>query len=83
MRRSGCHTAPVPPHLRPLLAIVIVLAIAHTLLKVRARVASRRKARAARPVAKAPIVPTDLGELAPDEALARLHDRARRSETRP
>jgi hypothetical protein len=35
----------MPPHLKPLLAVVIVMAIAHTILKVRARAAAGRARR--------------------------------------
>ena len=62
----------MPPELKPLFAIVIVLAIAHTLLKFRARAATPRARRAARPAAKAPIDASALAELAPEDALARL-----------
>jgi hypothetical protein len=67
----------MPPELRPLLAIVIVLAIMHALLKVRARAQSARSPRGVRRAADPPIDTTDLAKMAPEDALARLRDRAR------
>jgi len=59
----------MPPHLKPLLAVVIVLAIAHAALKVRARAAAgrgRRRAASGARLAAAPAVHP------PEEALAAL-----------
>jgi hypothetical protein len=73
----------MPPELKPLLAIVIGMAILHAVLKVRARVGGRAGARAARRKEEASIVADDLGGLSPEEALARLRERAGRSGSRP
>ena len=83
-RRSARYrAAEMPPELKPLLAIVIGMAILHAVLKVRARVGGRAGARAARRKEEASIVADDLGGLSPEEALARLRERAGRSGSRP
>ena len=61
----------MPPELKPLLGIVIALAILHAVLKVRARVAERKaSARAATRRGKPPIAAGDAP--APGEALEAL-----------
>jgi hypothetical protein len=77
--QGPCDTSRVPSELKPLLAIVIALAIVHALLKVRARVP--RAQRRGLAVKKAPIqlvAPSaDAGTAStPEEALARLRERA-------
>jgi hypothetical protein len=59
----------MPPHLKPLLAIVIVMAISHTILKVRARAAAGRGRRRAATGARASGPPA---VHRPEEALAAL-----------
>ena len=62
-----------PAPLKPLLAIVIVMAIAHTLLKLRARAMMRPKASAAKRGAKPPIQGGTPEARTPEDALAELH----------
>ncbi|MFZ4750383.1 MAG: hypothetical protein ACOYMM_07720 [Phycisphaerales bacterium] len=79
----------MPPELKPLFAIVIVLAIAHTLLKFRARAAAGRARRAARTTARgasaatttpnAPIDAAELAGLSAEDALARLRESSART----
>jgi hypothetical protein len=66
-----------------LLAIVIVMAITHAVLKVRARGQAARARRGARRAANPPIDAGDLAEMAPEDALARLRDRARDASHHP